>query len=158
MALIMALFLMVLLAVCGMAFLSIQVAQRDAAQSSLLAEQARELALSGLEDARLKLTSNHQFYATLQQGQRTFRYLEEVDAPDGSAWGAFEVTVDMEQSEKPYFLAMVTSTGYLGSPARPKASRTITVEVDLALRARDESDVINPNCFRVLWSKDDHEG
>lgn len=158
MALIMALFLMILLAVCGMAFLSIQIAQRDATQSSLLAEQARQLALSGLHDARMKLSTNYRFYTTLQQGQETYSYLEELRAADGSLWGAFEVTVDLEQIGKPYYLIVVRSVGIVGPPGRPKAVRTLQVELDASQRARDGSGTPNPDLLRVLWSKDENEG
>lgn len=158
MALIMALFLMILLAVCGMAFLSIQIAQRDATQSSMLSEQARQLALSGLHDARMKLTANYGFFNSLQQGQETYSYLEEIRGADGSLWGAFEVTVDLEQVGKPYYLILVRSIGYVGPPGRPKAMRTLVVELDASPRARDGSGALNPDLFRVLWAKDEHEG
>lgn len=150
----MALFLMVLLSVAGLAFLSVQTAQRDAAKSSRLAEQARQLAVSGLEDARYKLTTNFRVFRDMRE-QKSFSYVETVGPP---GWGNFEVTVDLSQAGRPHFLVMVTSTGRAGGSNRPEASRTLRVELDIAKEQRDGSGNPNPNLFQVLWSRDDNEG
>lgn len=153
MVLVMTLFLMVLLAISGLAFLSIQTAQRDAAKSELIGEQARQLALSGLHDARQKLSLNFQYFNNLQEGQEVLTFVEQLNGPAGTS-GSYEVTIDMSQSKRPFFLVLVRSTGIVGDTSEPLGQRTLEVEIDVCPSSRDGTNAANPNLFQVLWSED----
>lgn len=154
MALVMTLFLLVLLSVTGLLFLSIQTTQRDETHQLMQAEKARQLAHAGLEDARQKLTQNYAFFDTLADGQQVFTYVERVSDVGEESPGGFEVTVDLRQSKRPFFLVQVSSVGMVGDLGRPAAMRRLMQEIDVSPWDRSDTSLSNPDLFRVLWSQD----
>lgn len=114
--LVIVLLLLALFLTLGAALLSVRVGERRALVGSRQAAQARALARSGLEDARLKLGSDQNFPGPLEVGQTRFVYAESW--PEGS----YEVTLDYTYAAVPYEVLRVVSVGRSGeASARSEA-------------------------------------
>ena len=150
--LILALFVVSILFMAGLAFLGQRSGQyrqvRDAARS----EMARAVAEAGMEDVFMKLSKDPNFPPAGGPDQLVFTYSELLKDPTGVDVGSYSVTVDVSYRVLPYYLVKVTSVGSLGEVDSPTSSRTIRGELDLSPTLRSDGVTANPNYFRwVNW-------
>jgi len=146
------LLLTILLVLCG-AYLRSQANYYRAARFSSWKAGARQLALSGLEDVRVKLLKDYQ-YPPLSLTQQRFSYVENVRDASGALVGTYRVTLQGHYSEKPYSLLYVQCEGHLGPPEQPLASHTVTALCELSRLRRDASGLPNPKLFRWVQVRD----
>ena len=159
--LVLTLFLALILLSLGMGLLSQRIGQKQASYSSAVAAQALELAESGLEDARVKLTKDLRFppsrsYNTdfglpgdqFPLGEPPiFSYSEYLYDVDNAAVpvGRYTVSLDLSHNAPPYNVIQVSSQGDVFSVAPPQdpnatdglvtlAQRRITAELDTDTR------------------------
>lgn len=139
------LMVMVLLLVMGLGFLG---KQADAYRSAAFAEassQALEVAMAGLEDARVKLMKDFNFPPPGETDQPQYSYTEVLRDPDGRAVGSYTVTVDSQWKGPPSSILKIDVWGYWGDPDNPPISRRrVTAEWDAAEFVRGTEDTSNP--------------
>lgn len=128
--LILALLGIALLLLLGMGLLGSQVARFRAATRAAEASQARQMAIAGLEDARLKLERDIAFPPAPTLGQTRFSYSEDLTLPDGSP-ASYTVTVDLSYLKAPWFAYRVTSFGGVGPRDKPVTVHTISAEMSV---------------------------
>lgn len=135
-----ALMVCVVLLLVGMGLLGSQASRYEAARQSTNISQARQLALAGLEDARIKLEMDINFPPPPGPQQDLFSYSETlVTAADPNRWGTYTVVVDMTYANDiPYppplvttghYIA-VTSVGTVGPTVKPIAQYRLRAEID----------------------------
>lgn len=146
------LLLVILLVLCG-AYLRSQVNYYRGARTNAWKAGARQLALSGLEDVRLKLLKDRAFPPTNLSTTR-FTYVEKVFDDTGAIVGSYRVTLRSDKSQKPLYLLFVQCEGRLGPPEAPIASHTLTALCDLSEKARDASGLDNPRFRRWVQYRD----
>lgn len=145
--LVMVMFISLVLIVSGMAYLSAQTRNYQAAVTTIYAAQARGLAEAGLEDARSKLEKDPRFPPPAEEGQKLFSYVETLTDIGGvGTVGSFEVSVEMSLADKPYYVAIVRSEGRLQSGE----SHVLRAEIDLCPFDRLDPDEPNPDAYRVV--------
>jgi hypothetical protein len=156
--LIFALMLCTLLLVIGMGF----VAQRSLEYGSVSQlqdkAQARQLAMAGMEDARIKLEKDPFFPQVGGFGQSTFTYSEQLlDPSDASVVGVYKVTVDVSLKEEPFRIIRIVAVGDAGpDSADPLATYSIYAELDVASLDRDNPGTPNPKLYRYIdWREQD---
>ncbi len=147
-----------LLLIIGMGF----VAQRSLEYGSVSElqdkAQARQLAMAGIEDARVKLEKDPFFPQVGGFGQPDFTYSEELKDPsDSSLVGIYKVTIDVRLKEEPFRVVRILSAGYAGPDrANPLATYTIYAELDVATFDREKPGSENPKLFRFIdWREQD---
>ncbi|MEW6282181.1 MAG: hypothetical protein AB1758_26480 [Candidatus Eremiobacterota bacterium] len=143
--LIMVLLGFVLLLLLGMGLLGSQAARYRAATRAAEASQARQMAIFGLEDARLKLERDVAFPPDSSLGQTSFSYSEDVTLPDGSP-ASYSVVVELAFNRPPWMAYRVTSTGAVGPRDRPVTVHTINAEMS--------TDPGSTRCFKWLRWED----
>lgn len=146
------LLLVILLVLCG-AYLRSQVNYYRGARTTAWKAGARQLALSGLEDVRLKLLKDSAFPPTNLSTTR-FTYVEKVFDDTGAIVGTYRVTLRSDKSQKPLYLLYVQCEGRLGPPEAPIASHTLTALCDLSELARNASGLPNPRFRRWVQIRD----
>jgi type II secretory pathway pseudopilin PulG len=111
--LVMVLFLITILSVMGCGFLESRASQYQSTGKSVLAAQARALAMAGIEDARAKLATDVGFPPVQGANQNLFTYKETMlDSTNTTTVGSYTVTVDSTNvGLAPYFLLAITSVG-----------------------------------------------
>lgn len=135
-----ALMVCIVLLLIGMGLLGSQASRYEAARQSTYISQARQLALAGLEDARMKLEMDINFPPPPGPQQELFSYSELlVNDPDPNRWGTYTVVVDMTYANDiPYpppttvtghYIA-VTSVGTVGPTIKPIAQYRLRAEID----------------------------
>lgn len=129
--LITALMVCLVLLLVGMGLLGSQASRYEAAKQTTYISQARQLALAGLEDARIKLEMDINFPPPQGPGQELFSYSEIlVDDPEKA--GSYTVVVDMTyatDTNTGHYIA-VTSIGTVGPPIKPIAQYRLRAEID----------------------------
>lgn len=145
------LLLIILLVLCG-AYLRSQVNYYKGARNNSWKAGARQLALSGLEDVRLKLLKDQAFPPTDLSTTR-FTYIEKVQDETGAVVGSYRVTLRSDKSEKPLWILYVQCEGRLGPPEAPVATHTLTALFDLSVAPRDGS-ASNPRFRRWVQYRD----
>jgi type II secretory pathway component PulK len=120
-----ALFVLAVLLVLGMGLMNSQSARYRAAAQSQDTAQALELAMSGLDDARVKLELDANFPPNPAEDQMNFNYAEDVQIA-GTDIGSFEVTVDTTYNQPPFYLVKLRVTGSVGPKEKPRAQRVMT--------------------------------
>lgn len=130
--LITALMLTIILLLVGMGLLGSQASRYEAARQASFSSQARQLALAGLEDARVKMELDINFPPPQGPGQFLFSYSEFLDLPYPTpVTGSYSVTVDSTYAQDPaaglYYT--ITSVGSLGPPIAPTAQYRLTAEL-----------------------------
>jgi hypothetical protein len=160
--LIFALLLSALLLVLGAGFIAQRSLEYGAVSEVQDRAQARQLALAGMEDARVKMEKDPFFPPVGGFGQTTFTYSEDVlDPDDGDMIGIFTVTVNVGRKEEPFRVIRIQSIGSVveaRSPDTPvRASYRIYGEVDVASLERGGAPgVENPRLFRYIdWKEQD---
>lgn len=154
--LIVALFLMVIVVVMGMAFLSTRGLRYTEATRSVAYRKALALARGGLEDARVKLEKDPRFPPPGGLEQTVFTYQEEVTAlANGPRVGLYTVTVDTTWRKEPYGVILLTARGQVGDRDWPEATATVRAEIDVWATSRLTGTGVNPNLYRVIrWSEE----
>lgn len=151
--LVMALMLVVLLLVVGLAFLGQKALQYRSASQTQLNVQAKALAEAGLEDFRLKLERDLDFPPMAEDGG-SYAYREEVKV-GSTVVGSYAVTIDNSYSSLPYGIVVVTSLGEAGSSSQQAvARRALRIEVDIARKQRDDPALDNPTYRKVTSYQD----
>ncbi len=128
--LIMALLAIILLLMLGMGLLGSQAARWRSANRAAEASQARQMAIFGLEDARLKLERDAAFPPAPTLGQSVFSYSEDVTLPDGSP-ASYIVTIDLAYTVPPWNAYRITSNGAVGPRDKPLTLHTIAAELSV---------------------------
>ena len=145
------LLLIILLVLCG-AYLRSQASYYKGARANSWKAGARQLALSGLEDVRLKLLKDQTFPPTDLSTNR-FTYIEQVLDEAGGVVGTYRVTLRSDKSEKPLWILYVQCEGRLGPADNPVATHTLTALFDLSVTPRDLS-ATNPRFRRWVQYRD----
>lgn len=112
--------------------------------------QALSLAEAGLENARAKLAKDVKFPPVPSPEQPYFSCSEAVYDIDNTVVGVFQVHIDQELEQAPYFVYRITSVGTLGDLARPLAQTRLYEEVDNCPFDRLDPAVPNPRRYQVL--------
>lgn len=127
-----ALMICTVLLLIGMGLLGSQSSRYEAAKQSTYISQARQLALAGLEDARLKLEMDLNFPPPPGPEQDTFSYSEVLQTDPATYQGTYSVVIDTtyanDVSESNYIT--VTSVGTVGPPIQPIAQYRMRAEID----------------------------
>lgn len=128
--LIIVLLLSSLLCLLAIAYLTRTAETHRTGASVMDQEQAYQLALAGLEGARVRLDKDQSF-PPIGPGQEVFSCLEAVYGTDGTVAGHYQLTVDGRWRTAPYFTLRVSAVGLLGEPSQPQARRHLWAELDL---------------------------
>lgn len=100
--------------------------RNQGAFQNLYQAQARQLAVSGVEEARLRLAGD------VNQALTSTTFSRLVSAASGGApVGSYLVTLDATWVGPPYFVMRVESEGFLGSAVSPQARYVIQATVDV---------------------------
>ena len=127
------LLLSILLLVMGMGYIGGLVRQYQSTFQAALACQARGLARTGLEDARIKLVKDGLFPPAGAADQQIFTYSENVTDLDGTTLiGSYTISIDTSFRAEPYAIIRVTSTGQTGPRSNPTAQNTISATLNLS--------------------------
>lgn len=128
-ALVLALLISTLLLVLGMAFMTKQSYRYRLARLSAEALAAKALALSGIENSRVKLEHDMLFPPPDERYHDEYSYREVVcDLGTTTEVGSFEVTVDRRWMDPPYEVIVITSEGH---PINSAARYRIRAELDV---------------------------
>ena len=149
-ALIAVLLTMTVMMILGMAFLSRKSAQYETAVRATGADQARALAQAGLVDIGSKFAKDRTFPPARPEGNTIYSYSEDLSDTDGKVYGGYTLTCDSKLAAPPHSICQVTSEGFLGTRASPKARFRIYAEMDMARDLRADSNTPNPMFRR--WS------
>lgn len=154
--LIASLLLCLVLLALGMGLLGSRSRQYDASRAAGKAAQARALAEAGLEDTRVKLMKDFDFPPLGADDQALFGYRETVaDIGGAEVLGGYVVTVDTTHKAPPYYVLVISSLGYVGSPENPEAMRKLSAEVDICEVNRKTGTAPNPNLLQVINFRDE---
>lgn len=113
--------------------------------------QARQLALAGMEDVRVKLERDYQ---TRQLGEvKSVSYVEDI-VSGSELIGSYHVTINQELQEPPFELLQIECEGLLGKDREHPESRVVISAVfDLCEKNRQGTGN-NPNFFRFIeWNE-----
>lgn len=154
--LIVSLFLMIVVVIMGMAFLSTRGLRYQEATRNVAYRRALALARAGLEDARVKLEKDPAFPPQGGLEQTLFTYQEELTAlANGPRVGLYTVTVDTTWRKEPYGVILLTSRGQSGDREWPEAGAVVRAEVDVWPVNRLSGAAPNPNLYKVIrWSEE----
>lgn len=153
------LMIMVLLLVAGLGFLGKQADRYRAATAAEASSQALEVAMAGLEDARVKLMKDFKFPPPGEEDLPQYSYTEILHDPSGQAVGSYMVTIDTRWKASPSSLFKIEVWGYWGDPAnQPISRRRLTAEWDYAefIRGTEEDlkPTINPHAGQLMHFQD----
>jgi type II secretory pathway pseudopilin PulG len=135
---------MTVILILGMAFLSQKSSQYESAVRGREALQAEMLAQAGIVDFRKKIAKDRSFPPKRPEGTERYEYTEVLTDLNDAPYGAYKITVDLSRNVSPYWIAQVTSVGYLGSADKPVAQSSIYAELDMAKDDRENPGVPNP--------------
>lgn len=144
MLMITALMVAVVLLLIGMGLLGSQVSRYEASRQQLRSSQARQLALAGLEDARIKLELDIQFPPSPGPGQHTFSYSEKLDTGSADFEASYSVVIDLTYATDTAGYIEVVSVGTVGPPIRPLAQYRLRGEIDNVTSGRP------PNAYSIV--------
>lgn len=154
-----ALMICAVLLLVGMGLLGSQAARYEAAKQSTYISQARQLALAGLEDARLKLEMDVNFPPPPGPEQHSFSYSEVLETDPSSYQGTYSVLVDMTYAnDDPGRYITVTAIGTVGPPIQPIAQYRMRAEIDNQLtpaRPGNSDGIAKDRFFRYTHIQDE---
>ena len=128
-ALVLALLISTLLLVLGMAFMTKQSYRYRLARLASDAMVAKSLAMSGMENSRVKIEHDLLYPPPDQRYHDEYSYREVVnDLNTSNEVGSFEVTVDRRWMDPPYEVVVITSEGH---PKDSAARYRIRAELDV---------------------------
>ena len=145
-ALLIALFIAVLLFVAGIGLVFLFRVDYNLRFQAAQWTQARALAEAGLEDFRVKLERDVHFPPDRDVEQTIFEYTEQI-SQSADLTGGFQIQSDVSLRKRPWNLVLVTSTGFLGSPDRPRVRVSLQGEFDVASLKRGTT-TPNPRAFQ----------
>lgn len=121
-----------ILLLLGMGFISSQATAYAGNKQAALASQARQLALAGLEDARVKLELDIDFPPPPGPGQALFSYSELLPLPTSppNNQGSYLVIVDSSEASTGAKEYRLTAVGSVGPPREPIAQYRIEAAID----------------------------
>lgn len=110
--------------------------------------QARQVALAGMEEIRLRLAGDlHQSTATNTTFSR-----ELSEAGSTKALGSYVVTLDATWSKAPFYVLRIESEGFYGPATRPTARYVLRATLDV--REETAPGVPNPDYLKLLrWQE-----
>jgi hypothetical protein len=157
-ALVLALLLVSLLLIFGLAFLGKRSWQYRASVNNALRTQAQALAEAGMEDVRSKLEKDYDFPPGRNKpfSAAVYSYCEDLSF-GASPVGSYTVTVDLGRRLGPFHVIRVASVGFAG-PDRmnPQATFRIYAELDICPEDRNSAGNPNPTYFRwINWKEED---
>lgn len=145
--------LLCVLLVLGLGYLSRVPAHYRSANSFALAEQARALAVAGLEDCRLKLLKDEPAFPPASQELQVFTYVDDVKDTAGAVVGSYSVTIDSRWRTPPWDVLRISSEGTLGPPDAPLAKFVIAAMLDTRTQARTGTGS-NPQGYQwIEWNE-----
>lgn len=155
--LVLALFMVTLISVMALAFLGGGPMNYRTSLTISLEQQARWLALAGIEDARLKLQKDPDFPPPMGDEGIYYSYAEQVsDVGGGAVVGSFEVTIDQSHAAAPYYLIILDCNGLVVRQGQ-LTKKSVRAEIDVSPKDRrvgHETDE-NPNYYRIVnWSEE----
>ena len=152
----MVLFLMLLMVVLGLGFITSRQSRYGASVKAIALGQAKSLAEAGLEDARVKMERDLDFPPAASMDQTAFSYQEPVLDPSGVLLGFYTVSIDTTYATAPYHIFRVRSTGSVGPNTQfPEGTCTISAEFDNRQAEAATASVRDPNYYRVVnWSEE----
>ena len=159
--LITALMVATVLLLVGMGLLGSQSSRYEAARQNSYTSQARQLALAGLEDARVKLEMDINFPPPPGPEQTVFSYSETLDTNPASFEGSYSVLVDMTYATDAARYIVVTSVGTVGPPIKPTAQYRLRAEIDnldstiLSPRPGNGNGIVKDRFFRYTHIQDE---
>ena len=161
--LVFALLLSALLLVLGVGFISQRGLEYGSVSELQDRAQARQLALAGMEDARVKLEKDPFFPPAGGFNQQNFTYSEDVRDPEdsGRMLGLFTVALDLSRKEEPYRIVRIQSVGQVVDRRAPDApirsTYRIYAELDVASFARGGAlGESNPRLYQFInWREQD---
>jgi type II secretory pathway pseudopilin PulG len=130
-ALVLTLFVVAIIFVAGLGFLSRSAADYQAAARAGSATEALAVAEAGLQDALAKLQRDLQFPPPSSNDQAVYAYQDTLENSGGEVVGSYEVVVDRRAFVLSEEILVIRSTGRLGDPTDPKARRTVEIEIDM---------------------------
>lgn len=130
-ALVLTLFVVAIIFVAGLGFLSSSVSEYRAAAQAGLGAQSLALAEAGIQDALLKLQRDQNFPPQSSEDQLVYTYQDTLENSRGDTIGTYEVNIDRTAYVLAQQLLIIRSTGRLGTLAAPTAERTLEVEIDM---------------------------
>lgn len=149
------LLILALLVIFGLVMLSKESAHFEAARRDAFSAQAFELAMAGLEDARVKLDKDYHFPRSNGSEQVLLSYSEVVyDLDEVTELGSYRVTIDQRWQNENYQVLRITSVGYAGPASQIKANRRLVVYLDTAAELRGAPGTPNPNYFEFINFED----
>lgn len=130
--LVLSLMVTILIAVIALSLLSVRRGSYANSRAVVEAAQARALAVSGLEDLRVKLAKDPFFPTGIGDEQVIFTYTETVRSLASSAKiGSYQVTMDRSHRDPPQQVLRLESTGMVGDFHAEAPRFTIYAELDL---------------------------
>jgi hypothetical protein len=144
------LMLSVLLIVMVLGMLGSRGPQHEASVANRLHLQALAIAEAGLDDCRVKLGKDVRFPPPPTPDEPYFSYSEAVYDVDDSIVGSFQIKIDQELNQAPFFVYRITSLGVLGDTQRPLAQSRLYQEVDSCPYNRTDPALPNLRRFQVL--------
>ena len=126
-----ALLIIIILMLVGMGYLGSQASRYRAALRAAESSQARQLALAGLEDARIKMELDENFPPKAAVNQDLFSYSEKLtinSAPPVN--GTYMVVINSTYATDPAAVVYVTSVGTVGTPEAPISQYHLKAELD----------------------------
>ena len=155
--LILSLFIVTFISVLALAFLGAGPLNYRTAMTVTREQQVHWLAVSGIEDARIKIQRDSDFPPPMGEEGLYFSYSEQVtELGTTTPLGSYEVTVDKSHSKAPYFLVIISSTGRLDRQGE-EMKNTIRAEIDISPtdRRSGHEDEDNPNFYKIVnWSEE----
>lgn len=152
--LVLALFMVTFISVMALAFLGEGQLNYRTSLTVTRELQARWLAHSGIEDARLKLQKDPDFPPPMGDEGTHYSYAEQVTDLDGKLVGSYEVTVDQSYALAPYYLVVLECSGRL---ARYDVHTRIRAELDVSPTDRRPAFAAdpNPNYYQIVnWNEE----
>jgi len=120
-----ALLLVAVFFVLCLGILSKQPIRNSGALQALARQQARQVALAGIDEARLWLATEPSL------SPLNTDFTGQVEDPDSGLVGSYVVTLDYRWAGSPYGIVQVESEGILGTMASPQARYRLSVTVDI---------------------------
>lgn len=181
-----ALLICVVMLLIGMGLVGSEASRYSSASLAAESVQARELALAGLEDARIKMELDPNFPPAPENGpsqavyaagpndtQPLFSYSEGMTIPGLKAVpGSYEITIDSSNATPEYWdeelitafdpagprqVVIITSVGTVGTSLKVLAQYRMRAELDVSLYTRQAPYTnANPHYFRFTHVEDDN--
>lgn len=118
--------------------------QRLAAFQTVYQIQARQIALAGMEEARIRIVGDIHLVPSTTTLQRDVK-----DPNSGAIIGSYLVTLDYSWSHAPWQVVQLESEGFLGPSLAPTARYVLRASIDLDPNNRSGPGA-NPNFYNLV--------